>query len=75
MGRLTLYNIIESSTNVVKILVSSHNDADLVSQLKDFPNISINVNDDGYDFQGFIRVRLTEQSGNGRSCLDECLWN
>ena len=54
----SLFSIIETSSNVVKILVSSRNDADLVAQLKDFPNISINANDNGQDIHRFIHVEV-----------------
>lgn len=38
--------------------MSSRNDADLVSQLKNFPNINMNASDNDDDIQRFIRVEV-----------------
>lgn len=53
-----LNNIIRNSANVVNILVTSRDDADIVCHLKGCPNIYIDVQDNAEDIERFIRVEI-----------------
>lgn len=58
--------IISCSNNVVKILVSSRDDHDLVQRLEKTPNLYVNAGDNGSDIQNFIVVRVDEAISQGR---------
>lgn len=56
-----LDNIIQGSSNVVNVFVSSRDDNDIVCQLENSPNVVINASDNGQDIQNFI-VSQVDQS-------------
>lgn len=55
----SLQTIINDSSSLVKIFVSSRDDSDIVLQLKDVPNISIEAKDNEKDIQKFIQQEVT----------------
>lgn len=61
-----LHTIIDESPSVIKILVSSRDDADLVSRLRRFPNIQISERDNGEDIQRFIHTEVHQAIQNRR---------
>lgn len=61
-----LDNIIQESSNVVNVFVSSRNDNDLVCRLESSPNVIINVSDNGRDIQRFIVSQVDQSIKNKR---------
>lgn len=53
-----LDEIVASSSNIVKIFVSSREDTDIALRLKDLPNICIGAADNGEDIEKFIRLEV-----------------
>ena len=55
-----LDNIIQQSSNVVNIFVSSRDDNDIVCQLEDSPNVIINATDNDKDIQRFVVSQIDQ---------------
>ncbi|KAL8991707.1 MAG: hypothetical protein Q9169_007725 [Polycauliona sp. 2 TL-2023] len=51
-------NIVQKSNNLIKIIVSSRNDSDIVSRLSDVPFVYINSDDNREDVNRFIQKEL-----------------
>lgn len=61
-----LDNIIQQSSNVVNIFVSSRDDNDIVCRLENSPNVIINATDNGKDIQRFIVSQVDQSIKNKR---------
>ena len=61
-----LREIIDRSPNLVKVLISSRDDTDIVNCLKDFPNVLINAKDNGADIKRFIEEEIASSISNRR---------
>ncbi|KAL8720548.1 MAG: hypothetical protein Q9181_007895, partial [Wetmoreana brouardii] len=53
-----LRDIVRNSSNLVKIMVSSRDDADIVCRLSNVPNVFIRSDDNGDDVDRFIELEL-----------------
>ncbi|KAL8683543.1 MAG: hypothetical protein Q9186_000455 [Xanthomendoza sp. 1 TL-2023] len=53
-----LKDIVQKSSNVVKVIVSSRDDADIVCRLNNVPNVFIKSEDNGDDVNRFIELEL-----------------
>lgn len=53
-----LDHIVRQSPNVVKVLLTSRNDGDIVCRLKTTPNIYISAQDNKTDIHHFIEIEL-----------------
>lgn len=53
-----LDNIIQKSSSLVKVFVSSREDSDIVCRLKKSPNILIDAMDNGQDIERFVRTEV-----------------
>jgi hypothetical protein len=53
-----LDKIIQESPNIVKVLVSSRDDKDIVIRLKDSRNVYISAGDNSGDIERFVRTRV-----------------
>lgn len=53
-----LRNIVQNSTNLVKVMVSSRDDADIVCRLNNVPNVYIGSDDNGDDVNRYIDTEL-----------------
>lgn len=53
-----LKGIVQESSNLIKIMVSSRNDADIVCRLDNVPNVFISSDDNGDDVDRFIELEL-----------------
>ena len=65
----SLREIIQMSSNLVKILVSSRDDADIVCRLQDVPNVFISANDSSEDIVRFI-VQEVEKAAMEKRLLN-----
>lgn len=61
-----LDNIIQESSNVVNVFVSSRDDNDIVCRLENSPNVIINATDNGKDIQRFIIFQVNQSIKNRR---------
>ena len=61
-----LDNIIQQSSNVVNIFVSSRDDNDIVCRLENSPNVIIDATDNGKDIQRFIVSQVDQSIKNKR---------
>lgn len=61
-----LDNIIQQSSNVVNIFVSSRDDNDIVCRLENSPNVIINATDNEKDIQRFIVSQVDQAIKNRR---------
>lgn len=55
-----LDSIIQPSSNIVKVLVSSREDSDIVCKLENSPNLYIDADDNKEDIENFIRAEISE---------------
>lgn len=56
----TLDVIIQQSSNIVKVFVSSREDSDIICKLENSPNLYIDAEDNKKDIENFIRVEVAE---------------
>jgi ankyrin repeat protein len=56
----SLDEIVQRSTNVVKVFISSRNDGDIVCRLANSPNIYIDSTLNGEDMERFISIEVTK---------------
>lgn len=56
----SLDKIVQRSTNVVKVFISSRNDGDIVCRLANSPNIYIDSTLNGEDMERFISIEVTK---------------
>ncbi|KAK8179639.1 hypothetical protein BC567DRAFT_81212 [Phyllosticta citribraziliensis] len=61
-----LDEIIQLSSNLVKIFVSSRNDDDIVRRLQKWRNIQVHVEDNGDDIKDFVNLELRKAITSGR---------
>lgn len=61
-----LRTIIEQSSSVLKILVSSREDADMVSMLRHAPNIEVSAHQNSDDIQRFVHAEVHQAIYNRR---------
>jgi ankyrin repeat protein len=62
----TLHDIVKSSSNVVKILVSSRDDRDLCNTLSGYTSIHIHADDNGPDIENYVDHSLSVALKSGR---------
>lgn len=55
-----LRDIVQQSTNLVKVIISSRDDADIVCRLHDVPSVYIRSDDNGDDVNRYIDTELEE---------------
>ncbi|KAL8800925.1 MAG: hypothetical protein Q9223_007165 [Gallowayella weberi] len=53
-----LRDIVQKSSNIVKVIVSSRDDADIVCRLSNVPNVYIKSDDNGDDVDRFVELEL-----------------
>ncbi|KAL8666371.1 MAG: hypothetical protein Q9168_007498 [Polycauliona sp. 1 TL-2023] len=53
-----LKDIVQKSNNLIKVIVSSRNDSDIVCRLNDVPNVYIDSDDNGVDVDRFVEQEL-----------------
>ena len=58
--------LLERSAHLVKILVSSRDDGDIVPRLQNHPNIYINIDDNKDDIQRFIHLKIQKAKKDRR---------
>jgi hypothetical protein len=67
-----LANIIQKSTNLVKVFISSRDDAHIKQRLRDCPNIEVNGRRNGDDIAKFVKVDVEKRIQDNRLlCLSE----
>jgi hypothetical protein len=62
----TLKAIMETSSSLVKIFVSSRDDGDIVRTLKGVPNLFIEAKDNSQDIEWFVQREITQCIMEGR---------
>ena len=58
--------LLDKSSHLVKVFVSSRDDVDIVLRLQKHPNIYINIYDNKYDINRFIRAEVQRAQSDGR---------
>lgn len=58
--------LLERSAHLVKVLVSSRDDIDIVLRLQKHPNIYINIHDNKDDIHRFIQFKIQKAQDDGR---------
>lgn len=58
--------LLEKSSHLVKVFVSSRDDIDIVLRLQKHPNIYINIHDNKHDIDRFIRAEVQRAQSDGR---------
>lgn len=58
--------LLEKSSHLVKVFVSSRDDVDIVLRLQKHPNIYINIYDNKHDIDRFIRAEIQRAQSDGR---------
>ncbi len=63
--------LLNESTHLIKVLISSQDDMDIVMRLQKLSNIYINIGDNGMDVRRYAQIEVEKAIGDGRLLNDQ----